>query len=77
MTISALFIILYACFDLITLVFHKIYDSALTCREELLPMADLVTPNVKEASALLGGMPLKKNSDMRHAATLIHQMGSK
>lgn len=40
-------------------------------------MADLVTPNLKEASALLGGMPLKTISDMRHAATLIHQMGSK
>ncbi|XP_022157083.1 thiamine biosynthetic bifunctional enzyme TH1, chloroplastic isoform X2 [Momordica charantia] len=46
-------------------------------QEELLPMADLVTPNLKEASALLGGMPLKTISDMRHAATLIHQMGSK
>ncbi|XP_022957337.1 thiamine biosynthetic bifunctional enzyme TH1, chloroplastic isoform X1 [Cucurbita moschata] len=46
-------------------------------QDELLPMADLVTPNLKEASALLGGMPLNTISDMRHAATLIHQMGSK
>ena len=47
------------------------------CREKLLPMADLVTPNLKEASALLGDMPLTTISDMRHAAMLIYQMGSK
>ncbi|KGN50559.2 hypothetical protein Csa_018853, partial [Cucumis sativus] len=45
--------------------------------EKLLPMADLVTPNLKEASALLGDMPLTTISDMRHAAMLIYQMGSK
>ncbi|XP_004140412.1 thiamine biosynthetic bifunctional enzyme TH1, chloroplastic isoform X1 [Cucumis sativus] len=46
-------------------------------QEKLLPMADLVTPNLKEASALLGDMPLTTISDMRHAAMLIYQMGSK
>lgn len=45
------------------------------CREELLPLADIVTPNVKEASALLGGVPLRSVSDMRAAAKLIHDMG--
>ncbi|XP_061337194.1 thiamine biosynthetic bifunctional enzyme TH1, chloroplastic isoform X2 [Gastrolobium bilobum] len=44
-------------------------------REELLPMADIVTPNIKEASLLLGDMPLKSISDMRTAAKLIHDLG--
>ncbi|XP_021718433.1 thiamine biosynthetic bifunctional enzyme TH1, chloroplastic-like isoform X2 [Chenopodium quinoa] len=44
-------------------------------REELLPMADLVTPNLKEASYLLGGMHLESVADMRSAAKLIHDMG--
>lgn len=44
-------------------------------REELLPMADIVTPNVKEASALLGDLPIKTVSDMRTAAKLIHDLG--
>jgi len=38
-------------------------------------MADIVTPNVKEASVLLGGVPLKSVSDMRTAAKLIHDFG--
>ncbi|XP_019426093.1 PREDICTED: thiamine biosynthetic bifunctional enzyme TH1, chloroplastic isoform X1 [Lupinus angustifolius] len=44
-------------------------------REELLPMADIVTPNIKEASALLNNVPLKSVSDMRNAAKLIHELG--
>ncbi|XP_061358641.1 thiamine biosynthetic bifunctional enzyme BTH1, chloroplastic-like [Gastrolobium bilobum] len=44
-------------------------------REELLPMADIVTPNIKEASLLLGNMPLKSISDMSTAAKLIHYLG--
>ncbi|KMT08997.1 hypothetical protein BVRB_6g137070 isoform A [Beta vulgaris subsp. vulgaris] len=44
-------------------------------REELLPMADLVTPNLKEASMLLGGMHLETVADMRSAAKLIHDLG--
>ncbi|BAT86758.1 hypothetical protein LR48_Vigan09g273400 [Vigna angularis] len=43
--------------------------------EELLPMTDIVTPNIKEASVLLGNVPLKSVSDMRTAAKLIHDMG--
>jgi len=43
--------------------------------EELLPIADIVTPNIKEASALLGGMQLKTVSDMHSAARLLHTMG--
>ncbi|KAL9246147.1 hypothetical protein vseg_019720 [Gypsophila vaccaria] len=44
-------------------------------REELLPMADLVTPNLREASVLLGGMQLETVNDMRRAAKLIYDMG--
>ncbi|EXB87371.1 Thiamine biosynthesis bifunctional protein ThiED [Morus notabilis] len=43
-------------------------------REELLPMADIVTPNLKEASALLG-LKLETVSHMRSAAKLLHDMG--
>ena len=38
-------------------------------------MADIVTPNIKEASALLSDVPLRSVSDMRSAAKLIHDMG--
>lgn len=45
------------------------------CRDHLLPMADIVTPNLKEASALLGGQQLETVADMRSAAKLLHDMG--
>lgn len=38
-------------------------------------MADLITPNLKEASALLDGMQMKTVADMCSAAKLLHQMG--
>ncbi|KAE8009042.1 hypothetical protein FH972_005500 [Carpinus fangiana] len=44
-------------------------------REDLLPLADIITPNLKEASALLGGQQLETVSDMRSAAKLLHDMG--
>ncbi|KAK9677997.1 hypothetical protein RND81_11G181100 [Saponaria officinalis] len=44
-------------------------------REELFPMADLVTPNLREASILLGGMQLETVYDMQCAAKLIYDMG--
>ncbi|CAK9175696.1 unnamed protein product [Ilex paraguariensis] len=44
-------------------------------REELLPIADIVTPNLKEASALLGGVQLQTVDDMRSAAKSIHDIG--
>ncbi|KAH6793596.1 thiamine biosynthesis protein [Perilla frutescens var. hirtella] len=46
-----------------------------TFREELLPLADIVTPNLREASALIGGVPLETVADMRSAAKLIHNIG--
>lgn len=39
-------------------------------------MADIVTPNVKEASALLG-MQVATVADMRSAAKLLHNLGSR
>ncbi|CAI9116501.1 OLC1v1017665C1 [Oldenlandia corymbosa var. corymbosa] len=41
-------------------------------RDKLFPMADIVTPNLKEASALFGGMLLESLADMRTAAKSIH-----
>ncbi|CAM8941798.1 unnamed protein product [Rhodiola kirilowii] len=50
--------------------------SILDCfREELFPVASIVTPNIREASILLGGAEVKTVSDMRSAAKLIHAMG--
>ncbi|KAL3624231.1 beta ketoadipyl CoA thiolase, th1 [Castilleja foliolosa] len=44
-------------------------------REELLPQADIVTPNLREASVLLGCLPLQSVADMRFAAKSIHDIG--
>lgn len=40
-------------------------------------MADIVTPNLKEASALLGGIPLETVADMCSAAKSIHDIGAR
>ncbi|KAK8952056.1 hypothetical protein KSP39_PZI004554 [Platanthera zijinensis] len=45
--------------------------------EQLLPLADIVTPNLKEASALLGGISLETVGDMRSAAKSIHDLGAR
>lgn len=47
----------------------------LLCRDELFPMADLVTPNLSEASTLIGGDPVTTVAEMRMAAEAIHQFG--
>ncbi|EOX98093.1 hypothetical protein QUC31_015354 [Theobroma cacao] len=46
-------------------------------REELFPMADIITPNLKEASALLDGVQLETVDDLRSAARLLYDMGPK
>ncbi|CAD6268135.1 unnamed protein product [Miscanthus lutarioriparius] len=48
-----------------------------TYRDELFSMADIVTPNVKEASKLLGDVSLHTISDMRNAAESIYKLGPK
>lgn len=49
--------------------------GSLRYSNKLLPLADIVTPNLKEASALLGGCSLKSVADMYSAAKLIHSLG--
>ncbi|EMS68312.1 Bifunctional protein thiED [Triticum urartu] len=44
-------------------------------RDGLFAMADIVTPNVKEASKLLGGVSLHTIADMRDAAESIYKFG--
>ncbi|ESQ34490.1 hypothetical protein EUTSA_v10007358mg [Eutrema salsugineum] len=44
-------------------------------KERLLPIADIITPNVKEASALLGGVRIETVAEMRSAAKSLHEMG--
>ncbi|XP_071725610.1 thiamine biosynthetic bifunctional enzyme TH1, chloroplastic isoform X3 [Rutidosis leptorrhynchoides] len=44
-------------------------------RRDLLPMADIVTPNLKEASVLLGGLQLETVTDMRSAAKSLYELG--
>ncbi|XP_076899535.1 thiamine biosynthetic bifunctional enzyme TH1, chloroplastic-like [Bidens hawaiensis] len=56
---------------------HVLAGSSIlnTFKQDLLPMADIVTPNIKEASILLGGLQLETVSDMRSAAKSLHDMG--
>lgn len=44
-------------------------------RDDLFPLADLVTPNLPEASAIIGGDPVTTVAEMREAAEAIHQLG--
>ncbi|MCL2568842.1 MAG: bifunctional hydroxymethylpyrimidine kinase/phosphomethylpyrimidine kinase [Oscillospiraceae bacterium] len=50
-------------------------ESAIsTLISEVIPLADLITPNIPEAEKMTG-MAIKNNDDMKHAAKLIHAMG--
>jgi len=45
-----------------------------TLREQLLPRADVVTPNMEEAS-VLAGIPVHDLASMKEAARIIHRLG--
>jgi hydroxymethylpyrimidine/phosphomethylpyrimidine kinase len=50
-------------------------DAVRAVREELLPLATVVTPNLPEAAALLG-KPVATLEEMREAARAIHALGA-
>ncbi|KAJ9512592.1 hypothetical protein QJQ45_018904 [Haematococcus lacustris] len=54
---------------------HSLADSevAASLLSHLIPLATLVTPNIPEASALLGGRPITSVSDMGEAAQQLQQ----
>jgi hydroxymethylpyrimidine/phosphomethylpyrimidine kinase len=51
-------------------------EAEAALRETLLPMADLLTPNLPEAEVLVG-FPVKDEADMRRAAERLAQLGAK
>ena len=50
-------------------------DAITTLARELLPLAHVVTPNLREAE-ILAGLPVKSVDDMRVAAARIRQLGA-
>ncbi|HEY9250856.1 MAG TPA: bifunctional hydroxymethylpyrimidine kinase/phosphomethylpyrimidine kinase, partial [Rariglobus sp.] len=50
-------------------------DAVATLRREILPLAEIITPNLPEAEVLLGGRPLRSLDDMRAAARALHRLG--
>ena len=49
-------------------------DSVSTLISEIVPLADIITPNIPEAERI-SLLTIKNKDDMRHAAQLIHAMG--
>ena len=50
-------------------------DALQGMRDELLPRAMVVTPNIEEAARLLGGPPIRSIEDMREAARQLRRLG--
>ncbi|TMN22530.1 bifunctional hydroxymethylpyrimidine kinase/phosphomethylpyrimidine kinase [Lentibacillus cibarius] len=50
-------------------------DAIDVLRDRLLPMADVITPNVPEASYLLNGREVHTLDDMKQAAIDLHKLG--
>jgi hydroxymethylpyrimidine/phosphomethylpyrimidine kinase len=51
-------------------------DAAVTLRELLFPLADLITPNIQETEVLTG-RPLRNDDDFQQAARQLHSMGAR
>lgn len=52
-------------------------DAVGALKDELIPLALLVTPNLYEAQGLLGGGEIRTQSDMAEAARSLHSLGCK
>jgi len=50
-------------------------DAVATLRREIIPLAEIITPNLPEAEVLLGGTPIHTLAEMRTAARALHQLG--
>lgn len=52
-------------------------DAIEALKEQLLPLATIITPNMPEASILLKNRPLNNVEDLKQAAIDLHELGAK
>ncbi|VVE32440.1 bifunctional hydroxymethylpyrimidine kinase/phosphomethylpyrimidine kinase [Pandoraea iniqua] len=52
-------------------------DAVAALRDELLPLADLITPNLPEAAALLGVAPATNEDEMEQQAQALRALGAR
>lgn len=50
-------------------------DAVEVIKKQLMPLAEIITPNMPEAAKLLGVNELKTIDDLKDAAVLLHQLG--
>lgn len=50
-------------------------DAVAALRREIIPLAEIITPNLPEAEVLLDGPPIRTLADMRAAARALHALG--
>src|SRR5699024_12415178 len=50
-------------------------DTNQALQERMIPQETIITPNIPEASLLLGGRTLNNEDDMKKAAIDIHELG--
>lgn len=50
-------------------------DAVAALRAEILPLAEIITPNLPEAEVLLNGTTIRTLADMRAAARALHALG--
>ncbi|MFA6288447.1 MAG: bifunctional hydroxymethylpyrimidine kinase/phosphomethylpyrimidine kinase [Opitutaceae bacterium] len=50
-------------------------DAVAALRREILPLAEIITPNLPEAEVLLACAPIRTLADMRTAARALHALG--